>query len=329
MSPSRSALFAVLVLVGTAGGAAAQPKSAAEAAFARGKEALTVGKYAEACAAFEDSQRIDPQPSTLFNIALCDEQLGKLASALAIYTELVDHDDIPSRRAKSADMLGQLSVRVPRLELRIANPRPGLEITVNGVRALDWKNLPIDLGTSRVIARAPGVPEWSGEVTAKSEGQRVSITIELDDRDAPPAEPIAPEDGPSTITRPNPSAPAADHPAVLTARQKLGLVMIIGGGVVIGGGMTFGLLARSSWHDAKDACGGTTCATPAELAAGQEHVDRARTRGTIATALVVGGGLVAAGGIIVWVTAPKAERTLAVTPTGSASSVGLAVLGTF
>ena len=222
-------------------------------------------------------------------------------------------------------MLGQLSVRVARLEIKVVDPRPGIEITVNGMRALDWKNLPIDLGTSRVVARAPGVAEWRGDVVAKSEGQRVSITIKLESRDArPTAEP----DKPAAVVGPDPPPPV-DGEATISPRKKLGLVLIVGGGVAVAGGVTFGLLARSAWHDAKNVCDGTTCDTPAELATGQALVERARMRGTIATALVVAGGLVAAGGVIVWVTAPKSERTIAVTPTGSASSVGLAVLGSF
>lgn len=306
-----------MFLVAASGSAVAQPAKAAEAAFARGKDALTVGKYAEACAAFEESQRLDPQPVTLFNIALCDEQLGKLASALAIYTELVEHDDTPVRRAKSADMLGQLSVRVPRLEIRVTNPRPGMEVTVNGTRVLDWKNHPIDLGTSRIVARAPGAREWSGEVTAKAERERVSISITL------AAEPAAESLEPGAPREP------ARAVSTLSSREKLGLVAMIGGGVFVAGGVTFGLLARSAWHDAKDVCGGTTCNTQMELDAGQVLVDRARTRGTIATALVVAGGLVAAGGVILWVTAPSAERKVAIAPTGSTSSIGLAVLGAF
>ena len=327
MSRPRRALFALVVLLGATHGAIAQPASPAEQAFARGKEALTVGKYAEACAAFEDSQRLDPQPTTQFNIALCDEQLGKLASALAIYQELVEHDDAPARRAKSADMLGQLSVRVARLEIKVADPRPGIEISVNGVRALDWKNVPIDLGTSHVVARAPGAAEWRGDVVAKAEGQRVAITIKLGSGDSPTTV-DKPADPPAGIVVPDPP-PAVVDDGSLSPRKKLGLVLIVGGGVAVAGGMTFGLLARSAWKDARNVCDGTTCETPDQLAAGQALVDRARMRGTIATALVVAGGVIAAGGVIVWVTAPKRERTIAVTPTGSSSSVGFAVLGTF
>lgn len=329
MSRSGWTLFALVVLVGATRGVAAQPAPPAEEAFARGREALKIGKYAEACGAFEESQRIDPQTTTQFNIALCDEQLGKLASALAIYQDLAEHDDVPARRAKSADMVEQLSGRVARLEIRVVDPRPDLEITVNGVRALDWKSLPIDLGTSRVVARAPGARDVARVVVAKSERQRISITVKLVAHDAPPSEQA---DQPAELVPGGhvvePSLPVADASAP-SSRKTLGLVMIVGGGVAVAGGITFGLLARSSWHDAKNVCSGTTCDTPDELAAGQALVDRARTRGTIATALVVAGGLVAAGGVIVWVTAPKAERTLAVMPTGSSSSVGLAVLGRF
>ena len=83
---------------GTPAAAQGQPSPAADAAFQRGREALQIGKYVEACAAFEESQRLTPQFLTQFNIALCDEQLGKLAAALAFHRELAAHDDNAVRR---------------------------------------------------------------------------------------------------------------------------------------------------------------------------------------------------------------------------------------
>jgi hypothetical protein len=327
-SPNRGALCAlVLALLATSQVARAQVP-AADAAFQRGREALKVGKYDEACVAFEESQALDPQLTTQFNIALCDEQLGKLASALAIYKELAAKDDNPSRRAKAGEMIVQLEARAARLRIEIAENRrrgdalvpPGLEVIVNGVRATNYKDMPIDLGTSKVQAHAPGYLEWVGTVTAKDEKQRVVVTITLDPDPSTTPQPVLPPPTPP---------PPHEQPAPRSTRRTLALVGIIGGGAAIAGSFTFGLLARSKWHDAKDVCGGTICDTQADLDRGKALADSARTRGTVATVLAIGGGALVAGGIVLWMTAPKAERSVAIAPSASSSSVGLALLGTF
>lgn len=304
----------------------AQPVSPGDEAFDRGREALKVGKYDEACAAFEESQRLAPQLLTEFNIALCDEQLGKLATALAIHRELSTKDDNQARRAKSADLVEQLEARVPRLRIEVVQsqpPRalvpPGLEVTVEGVRATNFKDMPLDLGTSHVVARAPGFVEWRGEVSAREERQRVTVTITLTHDAAHATGPAEAAPTPGGVRETAPSS----------ARRKLGVAAVIGGGFAIAGGVTFGLLARSKWHDAKAICGGTVCDTQDELDRGQALADEAQSRGRIATTLVVAGGVLAVAGAVLWATAPKAERALAVAPAAGPSSVGVTLLGRF
>lgn len=326
---SLRAICATVALLGAVATARAQPASAADEAFQRGREALKVGQYVEACAAFEESQRLDPQLATQFNIALCDEQLGKLASALAIYKELAAKDDNPPRKTKAVEMIPQLEGRVARLRIEIAENRrskdalvpAGLEVTVNGVRATNFRDMPIDLGTSTVIARAPGYLDWTGQVTAKDERQAAVVTITLD-----PDPSATPHDRP-----PAPPPPEAPRPpdAPRSLNKTLGIVGVIGGGVVLAGGLTAGVLARSKWNDAKDICGGARCQTQADLDRAQPSVDAARTRGTLSTVLVIGGAALVAGGVVLWVTAPKAERSVAVAPTASPSGGGVSLVGSF
>ena len=57
----------------------------ATALFDRGRELLKQHSYQEACAAFENSQQLDPQFGTLYNLAECSTQLGKLATAWLAY----------------------------------------------------------------------------------------------------------------------------------------------------------------------------------------------------------------------------------------------------
>ena len=57
----------------------AEPASAeAETLFRRGQELLAQGKLADACAAFDGAQKLDPTTSTQLNRANCREKNGQL-----------------------------------------------------------------------------------------------------------------------------------------------------------------------------------------------------------------------------------------------------------
>ena len=72
----------VVLVLGLARVALAEPNQAADATFQHGRELMAKKQYAEACTAFEQSQRLDPQPGTLFNSSRTGEvQLGKLGDA--------------------------------------------------------------------------------------------------------------------------------------------------------------------------------------------------------------------------------------------------------
>ncbi|HEY1549617.1 MAG TPA: tetratricopeptide repeat protein, partial [Kofleriaceae bacterium] len=99
---------ALLVVIGLARVAFADPGHVADETFERGRALMAKKQYAEACAAFEQSQRLDPQFGTLFNLADCEVQLGKLATAWGRYRELERTDSNQERRALSAQLATQL-----------------------------------------------------------------------------------------------------------------------------------------------------------------------------------------------------------------------------
>lgn len=315
----------VISLLMATGTAAADP---ADTAFARGREMLKVGKYAEACDAFEESHRLKPQLDAQFNIALCSEQLGKLATALALHRELAQTLDTPARRAKSAELAAQLEPRVPRLkiiagEARKRTPRApeGLEVRVSGVKVTNLTDYPIDLGSNPVSAIAPGFLDWQGKVIATEEGKVVTITIRFErDPDAKPGEGGVEE--PDVPVGPLPSASESN-------RKAYAVVTLALGGVALAGGVTFGLLAKSSWDKAIDACGGDEICLESEAPRGNHLFDQARLRGNVSTGLFIAGGVAVVGGIVLWISAPSSRKSVAIAPTVDESSAGFLVYGRF
>ncbi len=73
-------------------------KVAAESLFEDARQLVTVGKVAEACPKFADSQRLDPSVATLLNLANCWEKLGRTATAWATYREAASAADAAGRK---------------------------------------------------------------------------------------------------------------------------------------------------------------------------------------------------------------------------------------
>ncbi len=76
--------LAALALCGLAGAAHADR---ADQLFKKGQKLLAEKRYSEACAAFEDSDRLDPEIGAKLNVARCYQEWGKLATAWRWYTD--------------------------------------------------------------------------------------------------------------------------------------------------------------------------------------------------------------------------------------------------
>jgi hypothetical protein len=330
----------VILLVLASGVASAQPSSEAQKAFERGRAALQTGNYQQACVAFSESYDLDPQGETRFNMALCSEQLGKLATALRLYQELAKAET-GSRRARSAQAAESLLKRVPRLRIELGNKDKvvpaGFVVTVDGERVTNFKDTPIDIGTHTVMAAASGHENWQGVAEASWEREVVVVSITLvPGTPGPDILTMKPSTPPPRKTHPTPTpieGSIADPihtppPPSHSKRRPIGIGLTIGGGAVIAGGLVVGALAQGKWGDAKKACDGLLCGDSDDFARGQMLVEDARSRGNLATGLVIGGGVLAVTGLVLWFTAPSGtseEHPITVTPTTN----GVAFRGSF
>src|SRR5271163_2218463 len=105
--------------------AQASDPAAADALFQKGREAAEKGDWASACPKFSESQRLDPAPGTLLNLADCEEHLGQVASAHEHYkTALETMSSSDDRIPFAKQHIAALERKVPHLTLNATADLP-------------------------------------------------------------------------------------------------------------------------------------------------------------------------------------------------------------
>lgn len=252
------ALAAVFLLMWSTT-AVAQPAGAqAEVLFRQARELMAAGKVAEACSAFDESQKLDPAVTTLLNLAACREKLGQLATAWGLFLEAARqtrsakndtlqqlHDVAQARAQKLEPRVSRLTINVPE-----RSQLDGLEITRGAERVSPglWNRaLPIDGGTYTITARAPGSNHWSTELTVALEGD--TKTVEIPDLRNLPGDLGTPR---ATAPEPGPG-PAIDRDRSSPRTPSKLVPLFVGAGALalLGGGLGFELWAESRYSAAK------------------------------------------------------------------------------
>ncbi len=325
MSSASRSFALVLLLASTASG------TPADDAFKKGRDLMKAGKYAEACAAFAESQKLDPSLGTQFNIAQCQEKTGRLASALKIYRDLAQYDTNETRKAAAATLADKLEPRVPQLLVHLDPNAAGAKIALDGVDCPTCLAGPVhvDLASIQVGVTAPGFKPITKKTDGLEEAKVVSITISLE-RDvvattnATPTGAVGPTGEPT-----GPYAMPVNREVRRSRKKTYGMIAVAGGGAIVVTGVVFGVLARSRWQEAKDVCGGSlTCANDSDTQYAQDLGDSARTRANVSTGLVIGGAVIAGVGAYLWATAPK-ERTVEIGAAPSSGGGSLVLFGRF
>ncbi|WP_437878963.1 hypothetical protein [Sorangium sp. So ce513] len=292
-------------------------KALAEGLFQDGKRLMDEGKLEEACPKLAESQRVDPTVGTLLNLAVCHEKEGKTASAWAEFKEasaLAASAGQQDRAQFAARRGSELEARLTRLVLEVAQPAPGMVITLNGkelsATAATGSGIPVDPGTATVEARAPGKQPWSQQVTLDPGPSTTRVTIPplADAASSAPATALSPAPPqPAAQARPEAAPPGATG-AGGNPMRTLGFVAGGVGLAGIGVGAVFGILTMQRAGDVEAGCSGNFGCSRADVEANESALTTA-----MVSNIAIGAGLacVGAGVAMVLMSGPSEKAAAA------------------
>jgi hypothetical protein len=303
-------LLASALLAPAQAWAASKDAAEADALFRAGRKAMEARAYAEACPKFAESLRLDPAVGTLFNLANCEQKIGKLAEAYAhfheVLAQLAPKDDRgPSARAHLAEMEPRLSrltlARAPGEPDLLAISRDGVAL---GAAAVGVATV-VNAGDHEVTATAPGHADAHLHLTI-TEGERREIAVHA---------------GPATASLAGPAPTDAGDGA--GARRTAGFVLGGIGIATLGVGAVTGALTLGKASIVKD-----PAHCNAALHCDEAGVAAAKAGGTlsvVSTATILAGAAAAAAGVVLVITSrTRAPVTagLVVSPLGAGIQVG-------
>jgi hypothetical protein len=308
----------------TAAFAADPPKgsdpAAAQVLFYEARTLMGQNKWAEACPKLEESLRLDNGIGTAFNLADCNEHLGKVTTAWAGFLDAAAQSKAsnqPDREKLARKRALALEPRLPKLVVEVSGAPQGLEVKRDGVLvgSAAWGTaIPVDPGTHKISASAPGKLPWETTVTSV-EGKVAKVAIPRELPNAPAAPPVVakgpttprPATDPAVTTAPSDAGQSFPPPVVESTgstQRTLGWIITGVGAVGIGVGAGFGLSSLSKRDESRDHCVIDSCN---ETGVGLR--DDAIQNGNIATIATIAGAAGVVGGLILVLTAPKGTES--------------------
>lgn len=295
-----AASTAGIAIVGNERVARAEGSPVAEQFFLDGRAAMKRKEFEKARAMFAESQRLDPAPGTLVNLAVAEEKVGKLSlaweHARAAMEGLPEGDD---RKTVARTLLDSLEPRLARLTLRADKALPeGTKITVDDVElsvASLGVALPEDPGEHRVVIKSPGRKDLSVAVKLK-EGGKETYTVQLGEISS---EKVTPGGGEGGHT-----GGAATEPG----SSPLRAMGYVAGGLGIAGlavGSVFGILTIDRKNTTEAHCKPTCDST------GLSAESDGKTYGPVSTISFIAGGVLLAGGVTLILVAPTGDKRAA------------------
>lgn len=200
----------------------------AEELYKEGALLLGAGRYWEAELRFQESLRLLRGRGTLLNLAICHENLGRLASAWHELKSL-EEEAAPAgdtaRVETAREHLAWIEPQLSFLEIGFADEAQVSQLVVeldgHALAAVSAK-FPLDPGRHQLRVSAPGKRDWSTELTFQNGNRPQTVVVpSLMDSDVVAVVPPAPEVGPKAVApvvqRPPEPAPKADYSGVYIA----------------------------------------------------------------------------------------------------------------
>jgi len=255
-------------------------EAAARVLFSEGRKLVDSGRYAEGCTKFEESLKLDPGVGTSFNLADCQERVGRTASAWARFLDVATATKLEGQQERervARARAAALEPRLSRLTIDVGAHVDGLVVERDSlpVDTAAWGvPVPIDPGEHSVTAKAPGAKDWSQTISIPEGPSTLQIRV-------PPLEslprPLEPEMTSSPATKAwTPSAQTAL--GVEHSRSWSPAVIVLGalGAVVLSTGGVFALKLSSDNEESRALCPANVCATDDEKLRHDSLVEDAR-----------------------------------------------------
>lgn len=265
---------------------------------AQGRAAYDRGDLAKGCPLLEEAFRLDGQLlGAGFALAECREKEGKLATAHRIFLEIADKAQArgEERAGEARTRAAGLAPRLSQLKLDVSSAaaqRQDLVVEVDGQpwpRATWGAPTPVDGGAHTIVARAGGVDPWSTTIDVAVEGASVGVAVPFDRTEAKAADPVAP-----------PLAAEAGEPFPW---KTAGLVTGGVGVALLGTGIVLGVVAKGDYDSVESDCDANNECTSSAAATRND----ARSLAGVGTVLFVGGAILAAAGVTVFIVGPEGE----------------------
>lgn len=278
--------------------------AAAESLFQEGRKLMEAKRYSEACPKLVASQKIAPAVGTLLNLADCYERAGQLASAWARFHEaiaLAQHLGRADREKTARERADKLESRL--IRLTIVSQEKDVEVKLDGnvlEAAALGTPVPVDSGKHTIEATAKGKKTFSTTVDVSDHARSPSVEIPALD-----ADPEATKSSSSSASNgaSSSAAPGAEEPTSGSSTQRVVSYVAMGLGVVgIGVGTVFGLRTSSIWTEAMTHCTGVECDRT-----GVTLATDAKNAGTVSTISFIAGGVLLAGGAVLFFTSPSSS----------------------
>lgn len=284
----------------------ATKKEQSDRVFGEGVQAFNAKDWKKAREKFAEAYALFPGPSSLFNLALAEEEGGALVDAIGHYRTYIGLPDtaaVAKGRAEARAKLAACQAKICRLDVRAP---VGTAVRVNGKDAALQGSIVETLPGEQMVDLAhDGVSKTRRSACGAGE----TVVVEFND---PPTTVVIPAPTASTTASVPPGPPPATETFRPTAGYVVPIVLFGTGAAGLALGAVFGASSSSAADDAEKrlAEGACTNAASASCGSARDAASSAGSRHTLSTAMWIAGGVLAAGGVVSFLLWPKSTREL-------------------